>query len=562
MGLTPTTKAQLSGLKFLKRRLEHALIFGDTRMIVDPIRPRKKALIVGTILSVIVAIGSLALAVLMPKPDPGQHEFVRSESGQLYLRLNNQLHQIRNTTSARLLLGSPVVAKPVNDELLTSLDMGETLGIADAPDFLPTEHTVPITEAMLCDRMFFVHPDRGHAEHAWAMIFQPAGSAIFPRLAAPRGQNNQQVSYVDDGMVMGSALGDIRDNFRITQQLAGTDNAAQASVAEAPGSVSKGVSLNASEGGVSLNASEGGVSLNASEGGVSSVSNPSIILVRSMGHDYLVDANGRYSLPDPTSAIGRVLRRELGISSDTARWELPPEVLETIEENSAFAAPALQAVVSDGTDYFGQTPAGLVAISPFQAQIVLATGLSLNVVDEATLATFPTDTETQVYLPTQPVAFLDPTDHTVCIHARGTVSAFLREQPHQGSRELAEYLRVGDGGLDVVEQQAALWARESVGSWARRSQLTESLMMYVFTHGAALAATSGTGTYVVGVDGRRHHIVQPDAVAALGFRELVRIPWRMLRLLPEGVSLDSQQLRTQVVVPQTTAVSPPVVPPA
>ena len=38
----PTTKAQVSGHKFLLRRLEHGLVFGDIRMIHDPLKRRRR----------------------------------------------------------------------------------------------------------------------------------------------------------------------------------------------------------------------------------------------------------------------------------------------------------------------------------------------------------------------------------------------------------------------------------------------------------------------------------------------------------------------------------------
>lgn len=41
----PTTKAQVSGHKFLVRRLEHGLVFGDIRMIHDPLKRRRRALL-------------------------------------------------------------------------------------------------------------------------------------------------------------------------------------------------------------------------------------------------------------------------------------------------------------------------------------------------------------------------------------------------------------------------------------------------------------------------------------------------------------------------------------
>ena len=47
-----TTRAQVNGYRFLIRRLEHALIRGDSRMIHDPMRGQMRALIVGLVIAV------------------------------------------------------------------------------------------------------------------------------------------------------------------------------------------------------------------------------------------------------------------------------------------------------------------------------------------------------------------------------------------------------------------------------------------------------------------------------------------------------------------------------
>ena len=45
--LLPTTRAQVSGHQFMRRRMEHGLIFGDIRMIHDPLARRRKAMMFG-----------------------------------------------------------------------------------------------------------------------------------------------------------------------------------------------------------------------------------------------------------------------------------------------------------------------------------------------------------------------------------------------------------------------------------------------------------------------------------------------------------------------------------
>lgn len=106
--LAPTTKAQVSGHKFLVRRMQHALVLGDISMIHDPLASRRRALIFGAIAVVLIALGSGLLAWLRPDPNPGDAQLLRSEQSQLYVRVEETLHPVANLASARLILGKPL----------------------------------------------------------------------------------------------------------------------------------------------------------------------------------------------------------------------------------------------------------------------------------------------------------------------------------------------------------------------------------------------------------------------------------------------------------------------
>ena len=109
--ILPTTKAQVSGHKFLVRRMQHALVLGDISMIHDPLASRRRALIFGIVAVVLIALGSGLLAWLRPDPDPGQAELLSSEQGQLYVRVDDVVHPVANLASARLILGSETFCK-------------------------------------------------------------------------------------------------------------------------------------------------------------------------------------------------------------------------------------------------------------------------------------------------------------------------------------------------------------------------------------------------------------------------------------------------------------------
>ena len=97
-----TTRAQVNGYRFLLRRLEHALIRRDSRMIHDPMRSQVQALLVGFVICVLVVGACAALAIFKPSPSLGNSTIITSQSsGALYVRFNNELHPVLNLASAR-----------------------------------------------------------------------------------------------------------------------------------------------------------------------------------------------------------------------------------------------------------------------------------------------------------------------------------------------------------------------------------------------------------------------------------------------------------------------------
>ncbi|MDO4908950.1 MAG: type VII secretion protein EccB [Corynebacterium sp.] len=135
--LPPTTKAQVSGHKFLEKRLLHGLVLGDIRMIHDPLGRRQRAFTAGLIASIIGIIALLAYSFFKPATQPGEAELIRTHAGALYVRGEaGQLHPVPNITSGRLLLGKAVQPKKASDEVLRPIPRGQALGILDAPAWL------------------------------------------------------------------------------------------------------------------------------------------------------------------------------------------------------------------------------------------------------------------------------------------------------------------------------------------------------------------------------------------------------------------------------------------
>ena len=136
MGITPTTKAQISGHKFLTRRLEHGLVLGDIRMIHDPLATRNRAHIFSLAATALICLGALAMAVFKPAIDPGDAAIIQAESGQLYVRIDNQLHPVANLASARLIVGEAADIHTGSDTIRKNLPKAVPIGIVDAPGLI------------------------------------------------------------------------------------------------------------------------------------------------------------------------------------------------------------------------------------------------------------------------------------------------------------------------------------------------------------------------------------------------------------------------------------------
>ena len=67
MARQPVTRLQVSGYRFLMRRMEHALVSGDVRMLDDRLRAQSLSFIAGCILAVIAVAGCAILAFLKPR---------------------------------------------------------------------------------------------------------------------------------------------------------------------------------------------------------------------------------------------------------------------------------------------------------------------------------------------------------------------------------------------------------------------------------------------------------------------------------------------------------------
>lgn len=147
-----TTKPQVNGYRFIIRRMEHALVRRDVRMLHEPMRGQARSLLVGGVLAALVMAGFGIAAWISPAPDVGDSAIILAEdSGALYVRVEGErvpgrdasvavdavLHPALNLASARLVAGESADPERVPDDHLPDTRRGAVVGIPGAPQRLP-----------------------------------------------------------------------------------------------------------------------------------------------------------------------------------------------------------------------------------------------------------------------------------------------------------------------------------------------------------------------------------------------------------------------------------------
>ena len=132
-----TTWVHVSGYRFLLRRIERALLSGDTRASSEPLRARTGPLTVGCVLAAIVVVGCAFVGVLRPQVRLDHAQIVMGkETGALYVRVGDTWHPALNLASARLIAATDANPQMVPESELGRTKRGPLLGIPGAPQLL------------------------------------------------------------------------------------------------------------------------------------------------------------------------------------------------------------------------------------------------------------------------------------------------------------------------------------------------------------------------------------------------------------------------------------------
>lgn len=147
-----TTRAQVNGYRFLLRRLEHALIRADSRMIHDPMRGQVRSLLVGMVIAIVITGAAAVLAFFKPTPNLGNAQILVSKSNAgMFVRIGDRVHPVLNISSARMITGKADEPKQVDDRFLNQLPRGPMVGILGAPTAIHGGANLNTSSWTVCD---------------------------------------------------------------------------------------------------------------------------------------------------------------------------------------------------------------------------------------------------------------------------------------------------------------------------------------------------------------------------------------------------------------------------
>jgi type VII secretion protein EccB len=129
------TRHQVTGWRFVMRRIASGVALHDTRMLVDPLRSQSRAVLMGVLILITGVIGCFVFSLIRPNGTVGNNAVLADrDTAALYVRINDELHPVLNLTSARLIVGQPVNPVQVKSTELDKFPRGNVVGIPGAPE--------------------------------------------------------------------------------------------------------------------------------------------------------------------------------------------------------------------------------------------------------------------------------------------------------------------------------------------------------------------------------------------------------------------------------------------
>ncbi len=145
------TRHQVTGWRFVMRRIASGVALHDTRMLVDPLRTQTRAVLMGVLMLVTALVGCFVFSLIRPNGSAANNPVLADRStAALYVRVGDQLHPVLNLASARLIAGRPVNPTMVKSSELNKFPRGNLIGIPGAPEQM-VQNTSKDADWTVCD---------------------------------------------------------------------------------------------------------------------------------------------------------------------------------------------------------------------------------------------------------------------------------------------------------------------------------------------------------------------------------------------------------------------------
>ncbi|GAT10752.1 type VII secretion protein EccB [Mycolicibacterium novocastrense] len=145
------TRHQVTGWRFIMRRIASGVALHDTRMLVDPLRTQARSVLVGALVLITVMAGCFVFSLIRPGGVAGNDAILADRTtSALYVRLGEQLHPVLNLTSARLIAGRPDNPSQVKTSEIDQFPRGNLIGIPGAPERM-VQNTARDADWTVCD---------------------------------------------------------------------------------------------------------------------------------------------------------------------------------------------------------------------------------------------------------------------------------------------------------------------------------------------------------------------------------------------------------------------------
>ncbi|MBV9721754.1 MAG: type VII secretion protein EccB [Mycobacterium sp.] len=145
------TRHQVTGWRFVMRRIASGVALHDTRMLVDPLRTQTRAVLMGVLILVTALVGCFVFSLIRPNGSAANNPVLADRStAALYVRVGDQLHPVLNLASARLIAGRPVNPTMVKSSELNKFARGNLIGIPGAPEQM-VQNTSKDADWTVCD---------------------------------------------------------------------------------------------------------------------------------------------------------------------------------------------------------------------------------------------------------------------------------------------------------------------------------------------------------------------------------------------------------------------------